>query len=115
MQALSALPNARPQKAMAEAKVTHADIDAIAYTKGMFARVMQLPSSGSALAQVPAWVRPYKCAARWLCCVLPAPTTDSFGQVGALVARTLSLMWNKPIIGVNHCVARTWALLIIGA
>lgn len=25
-------------------------------------------------------------------------------QVGAIVARTLSLVWNKPIIGVNHCI-----------
>jgi N6-L-threonylcarbamoyladenine synthase len=24
----------------------------------------------------------------------------------ALVARTLSLLWNKPIVGVNHCVGR---------
>jgi N6-L-threonylcarbamoyladenine synthase len=22
----------------------------------------------------------------------------------AIVARTLSLMWNKPLIGVNHCI-----------
>ena len=26
-------------------------------------------------------------------------------SVGAIVARTLSLMYNKPIIGVNHCIA----------
>ncbi|GAB5372719.1 hypothetical protein AAMO2058_001689000 [Amorphochlora amoebiformis] len=25
-------------------------------------------------------------------------------QVGALVIRTLSLLWNKPIVGVNHCI-----------
>ncbi len=85
--------------------MTHADIDAIAYTKGMSARVMELPPSGSAPSQVPAWVRPFKCAARTV--LVARATTDSFGQVGALVARTLSLMWKKPIIGVNHCVART--------
>lgn len=28
-------------------------------------------------------------------------------QSVALVARTLSLLYNKPIIGVNHCVGRT--------
>lgn len=27
-------------------------------------------------------------------------------RVGALVARTLSLLWNVPIVGVNHCIAR---------
>ena len=26
-------------------------------------------------------------------------------QVGAVVARTLSLLFNKPILGVNHCIA----------
>ena len=26
-------------------------------------------------------------------------------SVGALVARTLSLLHNKPIVGVNHCIA----------
>ena len=25
-------------------------------------------------------------------------------QVGAIVARTLSLLYKKPIIGVNHCI-----------
>jgi len=24
----------------------------------------------------------------------------------ALVARTISQLWNKPIIGVNHCIGR---------
>jgi N6-L-threonylcarbamoyladenine synthase len=27
-------------------------------------------------------------------------------QVGALVARTLSLLHNIPLVGVNHCVGR---------
>lgn len=31
-------------------------------------------------------------------------------QVGALVARTLSLLHNIPLVGVNHCVGREWAL-----
>jgi N6-L-threonylcarbamoyladenine synthase len=24
----------------------------------------------------------------------------------AIVARTLALLWNKPIVGVNHCIGR---------
>lgn len=24
----------------------------------------------------------------------------------AVVARTLSLLWNKPLVGVNHCIGR---------
>jgi N6-L-threonylcarbamoyladenine synthase len=27
-------------------------------------------------------------------------------RVGAVVARSLALLWNVPIIGVNHCIAR---------
>ena len=27
----------------------------------------------------------------------------------ALVARTLSLLYNKPLIGVNHCVGRVYS------
>jgi tRNA A37 threonylcarbamoyltransferase TsaD len=27
-------------------------------------------------------------------------------QVGALVVRTLSQLWHKPVVPVNHCVAR---------
>jgi N6-L-threonylcarbamoyladenine synthase len=27
-------------------------------------------------------------------------------QTVALVARTLALMYNKPLVGVNHCVGR---------
>lgn len=29
----------------------------------------------------------------------------------ALCARTLSLLWNKPIVGVNHCVGRKYYFL----
>ena len=32
-------------------------------------------------------------------------------QVGALVARTLSLLHNIPLVGVNHCVGRELVLL----
>ena len=32
-------------------------------------------------------------------------------QSVALVARTLALMFNKPLVGVNHCVGRTSLLL----
>lgn len=28
-------------------------------------------------------------------------------QSVAVVARTLALLWNKPLVGVNHCVGRT--------
>lgn len=33
-------------------------------------------------------------------------------QVGALVARTLSLLHNIPLIGVNHCVGREYLITI---
>ncbi|KAI9004303.1 Gcp-like domain-containing protein [Phycomyces nitens] len=52
--------------ALADAKMTHNDIDVICFTKG--------PGMGAPLTSV------------------------------AVVARTLSLMWNKPLVGVNHCV-----------
>jgi len=29
----------------------------------------------------------------------------------AVVARTLALLWNKPIVGVNHCIARKYLKL----
>ena len=29
----------------------------------------------------------------------------------ALVARTIAQLWNKPIIGVNHCIARKLILI----
>ncbi len=34
-------------------------------------------------------------------------------QSVALVARTLSLLYNKPLIGVNHCVGRMYLLSIM--
>lgn len=35
-------------------------------------------------------------------------------QVGALVARTLSLLHNIPLVGVNHCVGREFSLCLGG-
>jgi tRNA A37 threonylcarbamoyltransferase TsaD len=29
-------------------------------------------------------------------------------QSVAIAARTLSLLWGKPLVGVNHCVGRTF-------
>ena len=34
-------------------------------------------------------------------------------QSVALVARTLSLLYNKPLVGVNHCVGRMFLLSIM--
>jgi N6-L-threonylcarbamoyladenine synthase len=31
-------------------------------------------------------------------------------QSVALAARTISLLWNKPMVGVNHCVGRRYFL-----
>lgn len=31
----------------------------------------------------------------------------------ALVARALSVLWRKPIIGVNHCIGRTYPVLCV--
>jgi len=63
------------QQALDEAKLSHDQIDCIAYTKG--------PGMGAPL------------------------------HTGALVARTLSLLWKKPLVGVNHCVGRTCRCTII--
>ncbi|RMZ92226.1 hypothetical protein DV736_g552, partial [Chaetothyriales sp. CBS 134916] len=54
------------QQALAEAKVSAAEIDCICYTKG--------PGMGAPLQSV------------------------------AVAARTLALLWTKPLVGVNHCV-----------
>ena len=37
-------------------------------------------------------------------CYTKGPGMGGPLSVGALVSRTLSLMYNKPIIGVNHCI-----------
>jgi N6-L-threonylcarbamoyladenine synthase len=31
----------------------------------------------------------------------------------AVCARMLSLLWKKPLVGVNHCVGRTFALFML--
>jgi N6-L-threonylcarbamoyladenine synthase len=54
------------KQALAEARVSSQQIDALAYTKG--------PGMGACLQSV------------------------------AIVVRTLSLLWKKPIVAVNHCV-----------
>lgn len=33
-------------------------------------------------------------------------------QAVALVARTLSLLFDKPLVGVNHCVGRTYSCVL---
>jgi N6-L-threonylcarbamoyladenine synthase len=44
-------------------------------------------------------------------CYTKGPGMGAPLQSVALVARTLSLMFNKPLIGVNHCVGRTSHLM----
>ena len=34
-------------------------------------------------------------------------------RVGAIVARTLALLWRVPIIGVNHCIARESSVICL--
>jgi tRNA A37 threonylcarbamoyltransferase TsaD len=34
-------------------------------------------------------------------------------QTVALVARTLSLLFEKPLVGVNHCIGRTLRLALL--
>ena len=38
-------------------------------------------------------------------CYTQGPGMGGPLRVGAVVARMLSLMWNKPLVGVNHCIA----------
>jgi hypothetical protein len=77
-------------RALEEAGLSPADIDAIAYTKGSLLHV---------------GVGPFA----WGCS--PGTRSDSSGPgmaapltVMAVVARMLSLMWKIPILGVNHCI-----------
>lgn len=39
-------------------------------------------------------------------CYTKGPGMGAPLQVLAIVARTLAQIWNKPIIGVNHCIGR---------
>lgn len=69
--------------ALSQAKITFNDLDCICFTKGesmlaLFARLIAEKGPG-----------------------MGAPL-----QTVAIVARTLSLMYKKPLIGVNHCVGR---------
>ena len=43
-------------------------------------------------------------------CRLAGPGMGAPLQTVALVARTLALMYNKPMVGVNHCVGREFPL-----
>lgn len=42
-------------------------------------------------------------------CYTKGPGMGGPLRVGGVVARLLSLLWNKPLVGVNHCVGRTSA------
>ena len=67
-------------KAMSDAAVDWADLDCICFTQGT-------------LALPPLDLR-------------PGPGMGAPLQTVALVARTLSLLHSKPLVGVNHCVGR---------
>lgn len=73
--------------AMGRAGIAMKDLDCICYTKGM----TRLPHS----------------LKFGLICAL-GPGMGGPLQSVALVARTLSLIYHKPLVGVNHCVGRTY-------
>lgn len=75
------------QRALAEAGRTMEDVDVICYTRGA-------PFPPSRLA--------------WL--TRTGPGMGAPLQTVAIVARTLALLHNKPMVGVNHCVGRTCPL-----
>lgn len=75
--------------AVQKAGVSLHDVDCICYTKGTYpvgdvdlGRKVELFCEGPGMG---------------------APLTSV-----ALVARTISLLYNKPLVGVNHCVGRTY-------
>ncbi len=68
------------------------DLDCIAFTKGRFLSILRNPCLG--IYGVWLWL--------WA-----GPGMGTPLQVGALVARILSLLHNIPLVGVNHCVGRT--------
>jgi N6-L-threonylcarbamoyladenine synthase len=41
-------------------------------------------------------------------CYTKGPGMGAPLQSVALAARTISLLWGKPMVGVNHCVGREW-------
>jgi N6-L-threonylcarbamoyladenine synthase len=71
--------------ALVKAEVRMNDLDCICYTKGNRYSIMFIGADDNLLA---------------------GPGMGAPLQSVALVARTLSLMFNKPLIGVNHCVGR---------
>lgn len=77
------------QEALDKAEQSIHDLDCICYTKGAY------PFCDSVF-QLTAYKGPG----------MGAPL-----QSVALVARTLSLLYCKPLVGVNHCVGRTCPLL----
>jgi N6-L-threonylcarbamoyladenine synthase len=71
--------------AIEKAAVQMKDLDCICYTKGTLSLLLAFPLSKS----------------------MPlGPGMGAPLQSVALVARTLSLLYNKPLVGVNHCVGR---------
>ena len=77
------------QQAMDTAGIRFQDLHCICFTKGTVSL---------------AWISrlPPQC----LACFLVGPGMGAPLQTVALVARTLSLLHGKPLIGVNHCVGR---------
>lgn len=73
--------------ALEKAGLKMQDLDCICYTKGR---------------QIFAGVR---MSLRWM---RPGPGMGAPLQSVALVARTLSLLYDKPLVGVNHCVGREY-------
>ena len=74
--------------ALKRAEISLHNLDCICYTKGMFRRplIVGVPHS----------------------CLLIGPGMGAPLVSVALVARTLSLLYNKPLVGVNHCVGRAY-------
>jgi len=76
------------EEAVKKAGVRMSDLDVIAFTKG---------ASGEVLPRAT---------------LTAGPGMGTPLQVGALVARTLSLLHNIPLVGVNHCVGRERSLYL---
>jgi hypothetical protein len=72
------------RRAVDDAGIEMGDVDVIAYTKGTSLHFRKYAHTD----------------------ISPGPGMGSPLQSVALVARTLSLLYNKPLIGVNHCVGR---------
>ncbi|KAK7802959.1 hypothetical protein U0070_008526 [Myodes glareolus] len=85
------------QEALTEAGLTSQDIDCIAYTKG---------ESGRMANEGGVWVGPQLSSAVFLIpiCTLLGPGMGAPLASVAVVARTVAQLWNKPLLGVNHCI-----------